>query len=194
MKKVLILFIVLLMLAACGESAPPPASVPSEASTGEAADLQTSAPSGNSATDVPVNADGFVFSYNSENVYMDENISAVVEKLGDPGDDNIFEAPSCAFNGIDRIFQYPGANIHTYPENGSDFVHTINYMDDSIKTAEGVRLGDNLDAVVAAYGSGYEEDGGYYYYYKGGTYVRFLLKDDMVIAITYGLTEYKEEI
>jgi hypothetical protein len=96
--------------------------------------------------------------------------------------------PSCAFDGIDRIFSYPGADIHTYPRDEQDFVHTIHLKDDSLSIHGGIRLGSDIAEVISAYGNGYEESLGLYTYRKGDTYLSFMTDESgMVILISYGL-------
>jgi hypothetical protein len=179
----------LFLLTSCGGNEQP-------APTGPAA--QTEAPVVNAASEPQVesegpNADGYIFVYDNENVYMGEDMSAVLTRLGEPK--TALEAPSCAFPGeIDKVYGYAGANILTYPDDGVDYVYMVNYMDDSITTPEGIRLGDTLDDVTAAYGDGYTEEMSQYTYTKGDTYLKFLLADGVIISITYGLTEYMEVV
>ena len=72
----------------------------------------------------------FALDYGGFTIHMDQNMAEVKEALGEPLGE--FEAPSCAFDGVDRIFRYPGIQIHTYPDGEADFVHTISLRDDSI--------------------------------------------------------------
>jgi hypothetical protein len=194
MKRIISLVILLLLLTSCGGSETPaatnaPAPQQTEAAP-EAPTPEAPTPETPAEADAP-NADGYIFVYNGENVYLAENMDTVLAKLGEPR--TTLEEPSCAFPGeSDRVYGYAGANIYTYPEDGVYYVHTVNYMDDSITTPEGIRLGDSLEDVVAAYGDGYTEDNGQYTYTKGDTFLRFLIQDDMVILIKYGLTEYMD--
>jgi hypothetical protein len=190
MKQVLLMLAALVLLTSCGGSEQPAPANPA---------TQTEAPDANAASEPQVksegpNADGFIFVYDNENVYMGEAMSDVLTRLGEPK--TALEAPSCAFPGeIDKVYGYAGANILTYPDDGVDYVYMVNYMDDSITTPEGIRLGDTLDDVTAAYGDSYTEEMAQYTYAKGDTYLRFLLgSDGYIISITYGLTEYMEVV
>jgi hypothetical protein len=117
---------------------------------------------------------------------MDENIADVIERIGEPLGE--FEAPSCAFDGIDRIFSYPGIQIYTYPAGETDHIHTIGFFDDSVRTSEGgVRLGSTVQAVLDAYGDNYSYETGMYKFSRGLTSLEFLTEDDFVIGITYRL-------
>ena len=127
----------------------------------------------------------FAFAMGAFVIEMDQNIAHVLDMLGEPL--GVFEAPSCAFDGIDRIFSYPGVQIHTYPEGDDDFVHTISLRDDSVRTMGGIYLGNSPDAVFDAYGDGYEQEFGMFTYTRGMTTLSFYIENDMVLSITYGL-------
>jgi len=128
--------------------------------------------------------DVFFFSLGNHVIDMNENISFVIEKLGDPL--GIMVLPSCAFDGDDRIYRYPGAELYTYPIGEEDFIHTVSFYDDTIRTAEGgIRLGSRLQAILDAYGDNYEFDAGMYKFIRSNTSLEFLVSDDMVIGITY---------
>ena len=185
-NKIMITAAVLLAaagFAACGGSGPaapasPAAGTPDPVRTGGA---ETPAPVASAVK----NADGFVFEYGGSKIYMDEDMAGVLARLGEPR--NVFEAPSCAFDGVDRVYDYPSIDIRTYPEGGTDFVHTVNLRDDGVTTPEGLYLGSGVDEVLAAYGNVYTLEMGLYTYEKGETYLSFLVENDEVISITYGL-------
>ncbi|MCL2404071.1 MAG: hypothetical protein FWC92_00855 [Defluviitaleaceae bacterium] len=131
---------------------------------------------------------GFTLIYNSVTIQMDQDMAYLLTLLGEPL--GIFEAPSCAFDGIDRIFGFPGIQIHTYPDGDLDRVHTISFLDDSITTSEGITLGNSLDDVLAAYGSNYEQDTNMFTFTIDRTTLSFFIEDDMVTGIIYGLIMY----
>jgi len=127
-----------------------------------------------------------VFSFKMGDVLieMDEDISQIIAGLGEPL--GILEAPSCAFDGTDRIFSYPGIQIYTYPKDGADHIHTIGFFDDSVVTTEGkIRLGTNIQSVFDTYGNDYRYETGMYTFTRGKTVLEFLVNDDNIIGITY---------
>jgi len=145
-----------------------------------------------SARDVPSvqaapaikNTDGFVFEYNGKMIYLDEDMADVKIRLG--GEPKIYESPSCAFEGLDLIFTYPGFEIHTYPEGDRDFIHLIYFKDDSITTPEGIYLGSSLEKMISVYGEDFQRDLNQYTYKKGQTFLKFLVTEDGIVdAITY---------
>jgi hypothetical protein len=123
--------------------------------------------------------------YRSERIYMDEDMATVITRIGEAK--NVFEAPSCAFDGVDRIFDYPGIYIHTYPSGNVDFVYIINFRDDSLYTPEGITLGSSMAEVTKAYGTDFKEELGVVTYTRSGTFLSFTFRDEMVVLITYGL-------
>ena len=145
----------------------------------------TSSPDDSSVEDGPQIPAVFFFKMGDVIIDMNQNIDYVISNVGEPL--GIFEAPSCAFDGIDRIFSYPGLQLYTYPHGDDDLIHTIGFFDDSVRTAEGgIRLGAKLQAVTDAYGDDYVVDTGMYKFTRGSTSLEFLIDDDMVIGITYG--------
>ena len=127
----------------------------------------------------------FIFSYGEHIIKMDQDITDVLEMLGDPL--GVFEAPSCAFDGIDRIFSFPGIQIHTYPFEDKDLVHTISLRDDSVSTVEGIYLGTAPEKVFNIYGDIFENEFDMFTFTRGQTTLSLLIENNMVVAITYGL-------
>ena len=184
------------MLAACGASdADNNGYDPQPAETnGPAADAQNQDTDTNGATPaddydpasgIAPTPEGFAFPFQGTIIHMDQNMAEVLEQLGEPL--GVFEAPSCAFDGIDRIFSFPGIQIHTYPDGDFDFVHTISIRDDSVTTMNGIFLGSDWDDVVAAYGDDYEQEFGMFTFTVGRTTLSFFIEDGMVIGILYEL-------
>jgi len=134
-------------------------------------------------TDSPIH--GFALLYRGIFIEMDQDIDYLLPQLGEPL--GIFEAPSCAFDGIDRIFGFPGMQIHTYPDGDLDRVHTISFLDDSIATTSGIRLGHSWADVVAAYGNDFIQDVTMFTFTIDRTTLSFFLEGDMVAGIIYGL-------
>jgi hypothetical protein len=131
-------------------------------------------------------ADDFALEVNGFLIEMDQDMSYVLDALGEPLGE--FVAPSCAFDGEDRIFQYPSIQIHTYPVGDFDRVHTISLRDDNIRTSEGgIRLGASFEDVIAAYGDDYVQDFNIHRFTRGRTKLEFYIHDGVVLGITFGL-------
>ena len=197
MKKLfLFLILALFTLSACGEGQPDSASDPEPAQTDNESSVNTPPPgeTESPAPDTPAPEDespeipDFALKYGDFLIEMDQNSNYVLSALGEP--QGTFVAPSCAFEGKeDRIYQYPGIEIFTYPKDNDYFVHTISFSDDSIRTTEGkIYLGSSLQAVLDAYGDDYEYENGMYKYTRGLTNLEFFIEEDIVMNITYSLT------
>jgi len=134
-------------------------------------------------TDTP---SSFLFKAGGVAISMGEPAAPVVDALGEP--QSCFEAPSCAFDGIDRIYYYSGFELYTYPVNGEDFVLSVNLTDDSVTTFEGIYLGMSYDNMLAAYGDDYAQSGEQYTYTRGDSTLSFLIDGDAIVVITYDFT------
>ena len=135
----------------------------------------------------PDTPDGFAFTYKGINLYpgmkWDETVAA---QLGEPI--SYFEAKSCVFEGIDRMYTYPGFEIDTSPDGtGADSVTTVYLLDDSVTTPEGAYIGCNKSLVEKLYGESFSPEENSKSYERGGTEVKFVLKDETVVSICYSL-------
>lgn len=126
---------------------------------------------------------GYSFEYQGVTIPMNVDAAPIVEKPGKSVD--YFEAASCAFQGLDKIYYYNGFELGTYPNGNKDYVSYVNLLDDSVTTDQGIYLGSNLDEVVAAFGSEYTAEGTSYVYRLGDTKLTFIIEENTVIQITY---------
>lgn len=129
-------------------------------------------------------ADGFKFKYNGVTVPMNVDAEPVINNLGESMD--YFEAASCAFQGLDKIFYYSGFELSTYPQGEKDFISAVNLLDDTVATEEGIYLGSSMDDVIDAYGEDYSNENDFYTYTKDDSQLTFVIENDVVTAITYG--------
>lgn len=116
-------------------------------------------------------------------VCVDEDMAQVLSDLGEA--QSYFEAESCAFEGLDKTYTYPGFVITTRPDGENDYVNSIRLTDDSVTTAEGVYIGSSEDDVKAAYGEDGGADQGMLSYTAGGVSLNFILEEGTVISIEY---------
>ncbi len=128
---------------------------------------------------------GYVFEAGAVTVGVDADMAPVLQALGDPA--SYFEAASCAFEGLDKIYTYSSFEIDTYPQQDRDLVSAIILKDDSVTTAEGICIGDSLEKLQETYGDGVQENG-MLVYEKDGMKLCFILQDDNIISIEYRST------
>lgn len=113
----------------------------------------------------------------------DMDMSIVLDKLDDSV--SYYEAASCAFQGLDKIYTYNHFEVDTYPDGDIDRISSIILLDDMITTPEGVYIGMTQADMEAAYGSDYEIETGSYVYTKDGCHLSFVISDDSIISIEY---------
>ncbi|HBG77138.1 MAG TPA: hypothetical protein DDW86_09305, partial [Clostridiales bacterium] len=64
--------------------------------------------------------EGYSYEYNGIKIPMNVDAAPIVKKLGKPA--NYFEAASCAFQGLDKVYTYSNFEIGTYPKGDKDFI------------------------------------------------------------------------
>lgn len=126
---------------------------------------------------------GYVFVNGGVAVAMDADAAPLTEALGEPL--SYYEAASCAFEGLDKIYTYSGFEIETYPLDGKDYVSVVVLKDDSVATQEGVAIGDSREKVEEKYGTEYQENGSQITYGKDGMRLNFILDGGQVVSIQY---------
>lgn len=117
-------------------------------------------------------------------VTTDIEMASVLEKLGNPV--KYFEAASCAFEGLDKIYTYQHFEINTYPNGEKDIISSIVLKDDLIETPEGLAIGMTKADMEAAYGTDYEEKGNMCVYTKDGMHLSVLVENGVISSIEYG--------
>lgn len=167
---IFLMMLLLLSLAACGGQ--------DESSSAQPAASQTQ--TGGEET-----REGYVFLVSSASDYavsVDDDMAGVLNALGEPN--QYFEAASCAFDGLDKVYTYSGFTITTRPDGDKDFVQSILLTDDSVTTPEGIYIGCSADEVTAAYGEG-EKTETLLICTRGHTILYFVLENEKVISIEY---------
>ncbi len=174
MRKLLILLSMLLVsLTACAGS--------DNTANGETG-LSKPTGSGNAPTEQAA-VEGFAYEHQGVTIPMNVDAAPIVEELGEPAD--YFEAASCAFQGLDKIFYYNGFELGTYPQGEKDYVSYVNLLDDTVTTEKGIYLGSTLEDMKEAYGEDYTSEGNAYIYRKGETKLTFIVENNVVTQITY---------
>jgi uncharacterized lipoprotein YmbA len=126
---------------------------------------------------------GYSFTYQEVAIPMNTEAASIVEALGEPV--NYFEAASCAFQGLDKIYYYNSFELGTYPNAGKDYVSYVNLLDDTVTTDQGIFLGSSLTELKDAYGEDFTIEGSAYIYRLGDTKLTFIVEADEVKQITY---------
>lgn len=179
-KILAVLMLIAILFAGCGNNAGNNNTTPAPS---------TPASSEPTPTPAPETKSKYYFEYNGAKIYMDDDAKPILDKLGPPPFD-IFESPSCAFQGMDRTYYYNGFELYTYTESMDDeneYVFTVKFMSDAVSTPEGVSIGDKAEKVVEKYGNDYTEASGQYIYTDQNTKLAFKIQSGEVAAIEYSL-------
>ena len=115
---------------------------------------------------------GYVFNYDGMDIPVDADVAPIIDKLGEPN--SYFESPSCAADGIGKLYTYSDFEIQTYPDGDNDLILYVQLRTDNVATDEGIDLSSSKEDIVAAYGEPSEEATGSMTYEKNGTKLVFI--------------------
>ncbi len=169
-KKSLVLLTAMTMafaLTACGGS-------------DKAADGTTAAPAAQEGTQT---GSGYSFKSGSTTIAMNVPAADILSALGEPSDK--YEAESCAFQGMDRTYTYPGYTVDTYENNGVETILHVTFQDDTVSTPEGLAIGQNVDKAKELYGDAGEDNGSSITYTKDGTKLIVFYENGTISQIQY---------
>lgn len=129
----------------------------------------------------------YSFIYNNVEITPGGDFGKVRDALGEPA--SYYEAASCAFDGLDKIYTYGSMQI-TASESGSEGekIYSVTLLDDSLATPEGISVGSEKSAVLTAYGEG-TDNGSSLVYSGGGTQLVLLIRDGFVTSVQYRYAE-----
>lgn len=133
---------------------------------------------------------GYVFVFNDTTIEIDADMAPVLANLGEPA--SYYEAESCAFEGLDKIYTYDDFEIETYPQGEKDYISIILFKTDAITTPEGIYVGSTQEELEEAYGSDYVEEKGMRVYKKDGMKLCFIVTNGDVTSIQYVSTVLEE--
>ena len=135
------------------------------------------------ASNAPSKQEGFAFTYHTVQITPGAEAESILEALGEPK--SYTEEPSCAFDGMDKTYYYGSFYLSTYPLEGKDYVQRIWLADDSVATAEGIRIGSGQAEVEKAYGANFFNGSNAFISTKGNTRLTVIIEDGIVSSIQY---------
>lgn len=187
-KKILSLLLALGMLpslAACGRDTGiiGGADGPTQIIVSDPGVEATPAPETSQAPAANISDQRYVFVSNGVILTPDAHMDPLAETLGEPL--SYFEAASCAFEGLDKVYTYGGFEVDTYPTAAGDFISAIILKDDTVATQEGVMIGESVQRVTEVYGEPSSSTDTLYTYEKGGSALRFILRGEEIVSIEY---------
>ncbi len=125
----------------------------------------------------------YLFKVGSTEIRIDAEAKDILDSLGACLDYS--ESPSCAFEGMDKVYTYAGFEVETYCLKDVDYIASVQLLDDSVKTPEGICIGNSVDQVKEIYGAATEESATALIYRAKGVTLQFLLRDGNVTNIQY---------
>ncbi len=182
MKKLFLVVVLALVFTGCGDKNTENNNEATPTPVTESQNNQGTAET-DTAADKTGEVKGYVFEYNGVKIAMDMEAAPIIAALGEPA--SYFEAPSCAFEGLDKNYNYGSFEIDTYEQNGKDYISCVFFRDDLIETPEGVALFETKADMTAAYGEGYKEEYGMLVYEKDGMKLKFILNGEEISSIEY---------
>ena len=145
--------------------------------------LSMAACGGDETPTQPETKDNYVFSYKGTALMMDVEATDIVAALGTPK--SYTEETSCAFEGLDKTYYYGSFYLSTYPMGDKDFVYSVWFADDSVATAEGIRIGSTQSQVESAYGTANYNGSNAFIMTKGESKLTIILTDGEVSSVQY---------
>lgn len=116
-------------------------------------------------------------------VSMGTEAAPVLRELGTAK--KTFEQDSCAYQGKDMVYTYDGFELSTYPVKGKETIASVYFLDDTVATPEGIKIGSKKQDVIDAYGKEYKEEFGVYRYSAGQTELVIYTTNGVVDAVEY---------
>ena len=189
MKRPVIFAVAALMAAAsvCAMAGCGSKTETAKAGSAAASAVETTAAAGGEASQAAAGgsvteADG-IATINGIAVELNGDAAAVVDQLGEY---TLTSQTTChGTEGDDKTYTYEGFVVNTYPLDGEDRVLEIVIKSADIPTSKGIKVGDTVEAVKAAYGEG--KSGGMYVAYDTAEKksVQFVVENGVVTEIDY---------
>ena len=110
-----------------------------------------------------------------------------LEKCGDAL--SVSEAPSCVYDGVDKVYSYLGFNVTTSPDGtGYDRVASVEIVSSDAVLEGGITVGSSIGDVIALYGDDFTESFGMYTFENDGAVMTVVADGDTVTSIAFSLS------
>ena len=101
---------------------------------------------------------------------------------------NLSEIPSCAFDGVDKVYTYSNVEITVADVDKVPTVYSVYFINENISTDEGIKISDTKDLMIEKYGKNYDNSlSNVYEYTKGNVILSFIVENDIITGIEYTL-------
>lgn len=144
----------------------------------------TGNPDSQGNTDDPAQ-DSYSFTYNGTKIALHAPAAEIVAALGEPK--SYSESTSCAFDGLDKTYDYGSFCLTTYPIGDKDYISGWWFVDDLVSNDENICIGSSKADVEAAYGTEGFNGINSYTVQKGSGKLLIIMKDDAVSSVQYSI-------
>lgn len=127
--------------------------------------------------------DSYSFTYKGTKISLHAPAADIIAALGEPK--SYSQSTSCAFEGLDKTYEYDSIFLQTYPIGDKDYVYSWWFKDDLASNDEGICIGTSLADVKAAYGESAYNGTNAFQITKGSGMLTIILENDMVTSIQY---------
>lgn len=129
--------------------------------------------------------DSYTFTYKGTKIALHAPAEPVVAALGEP--QKYSESTSCAFDGLDKSYDYGSFYLETYPLGDKDYISGWWFVDDLVENEEGICIGSAKADVEKAYGADNYNGTNAYQVKKGSGMLTVILEKDVVSSIQYAI-------
>lgn len=128
---------------------------------------------------------GYAFETNETVLEINTDVEEVLSAIGESK--NVFEAPSCAGQGVSYLYDFGSFEIETYPDEttGKNLIGYIVLKDDTVTTMEGADLSMTKEDIINLYGTDCEEEENRITYCKDEMKLNFVFEEDNMVSIEY---------
>lgn len=124
---------------------------------------------------------GYSFTYEDTIIRVDSPSEDMINSLGEPL--SYYEAHSCDFAGVSKLYTYKNFELDTYEKNNTDYIYAIILTSDLYGTEEGVFIGDSVEKVISVYGEPQLPD--QLTYEKSNMKLHFISDSGNIVSIEY---------
>ena len=134
-------------------------------------------------TDAPAAEQSGAYTFTVEGVTLIPGEDFDASALGEA--EGVYEAPSCAIEGKDIVYQYGGFEVTAVDDGTGPVLYSVYLLDPNLTTPEGLSLGDSADTVRSLYGEDYVQQDTAWVYSAEDTQLILILNGDTVGSIEY---------
>ena len=123
------------------------------------------------------------FSYNGFDIVPGSKVESALAAFGD--DYDRMEVASCAYQGVDIVYTYPGFTLYAYTDAGVEYINVIE-VTNSLINCGGISVGDSIKKAKEIFGQPDVEDDFGVLYRSGKTELQISTDGvDSIVAIVY---------